>query len=115
MIARYSILLPLKISIPEGERLTPISEETEIGPITIHPPVQAAQSPASQPSNPSLPLMNLANELFPADPQTATEQILMNGRPSVQVNLLRIDYHRNEFQRDDSSPGEPSLWDPPLG
>jgi len=114
MIARLSVLLPIKISIPEGEILAPAVYESEFGQLTIHPPVAAITSLTSQLSDPTLPLMNLAEQLARATPQVGTGDVLLNGRKTVLANLLQIEYRRETFIRDAPTEGRTAADDPPL-
>ena len=114
MIARLSVLLPVKISIPEGEALEPTVHDSEFGQLTIHPPVAALTTLTSQVSDPALPLMNLVDKLVPATSQEGTEHVLLNGRKTVLTNLLQIEYRRDTFCRDAHTQEGTPADDPPV-
>jgi hypothetical protein len=113
MIARFTVLLPIKITIPEGEPLTPETQTTPFGRLAIYPPMAAATSLTSRLFDPAMPLMNLADKVVPAAPQAATSDVLLNDRKTTLANLLLIEYRKDSFVRD-SPTQERAPDDPPV-
>src|SRR2546422_5230205 len=84
MLARLRILLPFKITIPEGENLQP--QEYDVAPyrVVLHPPLQADIDIAAELADLTAPLLGLDRGLIPAAPPRATDAILLDGRRTIQ-------------------------------
>lgn len=114
MLARLRILLPFKITIPEGENLQP--QEYDVAPyrVVLHPPLQADIDIAAELADLTAPLLGLDRGLIPAAPPRATDAILLDGRRTIQANLLQVDFFKDQFDRrrsvGEAGPGD----DPPL-
>ena len=77
MLARLHVLLPFSLQVREGETF-PVNEYIEDGyKIRVLLPVKTD---------------------VPASPGTADE-VLINGRPAVSCNGLRVDFYKEEFDR----------------
>src|SRR2546426_3934548 len=99
MLARLRILLPFKITIPEGENLQP--QEYDVAPyrVVLHPPLQADIDIAAELADLTAPLLGLDRGLIPAAPPRATDAILLDGRRTIQANLLQVDFFKDQFDR----------------
>ena len=99
MIARVRILLPFTLSVRQGDRLKP--EEFAHGDYTVRiwpPCVAAVDLRETQPVSP-VPIRNVLENLVPGENQVATTSIRMDGVPTIQANLLQIDFTKPEFDR----------------
>lgn len=86
MLARLLVLLPFSLTVPEGERF-PIYEYLDQGyTVRIFPP-----SRSDRPR-----------------PVDEVEEISMDGVPAFQADALRIDFHKESFDR-----AKDSFFDPP--
>lgn len=101
MIARFKVLLPFTLSVPQGENLTSHESRHDAYVLKIYPPTQATLSAADfEPvSLSSVSLRSVLDRLRPVDVQQTTEIILMDGTPTVQANLLQLDFIKSEFDR----------------
>jgi hypothetical protein len=99
MIARLKLLLPYCFSISDDLVLSPYEYKYNEYKIIIYPPYQTAldyhaicnSSPAQ--TEEILKSMNPSNELI------LNDKILMNGKPSIQANLLQIDFIKDFYDR----------------
>src|SRR2546425_7593231 len=114
MLARLRILLPFKITIPEGENLQP--QEYDVAPyrVVLHPPLQADIDIAAELADLTAPLLGLDRGLIPAAPPRATDAILLDGRRTIQANLLQVDFFKDQFDRRRSVGEAGPGGDPPL-
>ena len=114
MIARFRFLLPYAFSMLMSSELTPF--EFERGPyrIRIHPPCQALLDAHDVSLTSSFPTRELLNMIAPATPQRTTDAIKINGFPTIQANLLQIDFIKEDFDRRMFANGQESESDPPI-
>jgi len=87
MLARIHILLPYAFTIPEGEKYPIYEYEGEGYRVRVYPPVRSEK----------------------ADHHTDAEEIAINGVKAFNADVLRIDFQRESFNRN-----EYSEYDPPL-
>ncbi len=88
MLARLFVLLRSPVTIPEGEKF-PVCEYEDTGyRVRVYPPVRSERAAAPD----------------------AGDQIKINGVPAFQADALRIDFHKENFER-----GRESPYDPPEG
>lgn len=87
MIARLYIVLPFSVQIPENEPFKIFRYEENGYGISVHPPVKSD---------------------VPASAGTA-DKIFMNERPTIYCNVLRVYFHREEFDRLEGSEIDPSI------
>ena len=99
MIARLRILLPFNFSVRQGDELPPHEFIYGEYRVRIYPPCQAAVDPADVETLSPVPLRDIIEQLRPADVQTATHSIRMDDAPTIQANLLQIDFLKADFDR----------------
>jgi len=88
MLARLFVLLPFSLTIPEGEQF-PVYEYADEGyHVRIFPPGRSDR---------------------PGPPPDEVDQILIDGVPAFQADALRIDFHKESFDR-----SKERNFDPPL-
>lgn len=75
MIAKFHLLLPFSLQVPEGEKFKVFSYEENGYRVSVYPPAQSE---------------------VPAGVATP-DKTLMNGRPYISCNALRFDFHKEEF------------------
>jgi hypothetical protein len=80
--------------------MTPIDYDSDGVIAKIYPPVRAVASDGKRP----------LSELAPAKEQTTTNQVIVNGTPTVPANLLRVEIRRDDFDR---RAGKDVKYDPP--
>lgn len=118
MIARFRVLLPFAFSVRQGDDLKPCEFVLGDYRVRIHPPSQATIDPADTEAVSPVPLCNALEGLRPLDPQNTTDSILMDGVPTIQANLLQIDFLKAEFDRRQLGAPPPegleALGDPPV-
>jgi hypothetical protein len=102
MIVRFRILLPFKFSIPEGSHLDAVEFEQPPYRVVIHPPLEAVLDTNPEFKGLQLPLIEVGHGIVPSDPQQLRDYIRMNGKPTLQANLLQIDVHNDYFDRRDN-------------
>ncbi len=99
MIARFRALLPFSFSIPKGEDLAPVEFVEEPYTVRIHPPRKAAIDPMETQATSRVPVRQSLENIRPADEQDATDAILMDGLPTIQANMIQIDFVKDDFDR----------------
>ncbi len=115
MIARLRILLPFNFSVRQGDELPPHEFIYGEYRVRIYPPCQAAVDPADAETLSPVPLRDIIEQLRPADVQTATHSIRMDDAPTIQANLLQIDFLKADFDRRRILPGGLlEAGDPPI-
>src|SRR5713101_7511768 len=117
MIARFRILLPFEFSIPQGTELTPYAFTHGEYSVTItllpHRVINAVEDAAVSGDY----LANIAQ----ANVEQVNNAIRVDDAPTIQTNLLQIDFRKPDFDRRNSfltaaaSPDElENLGDPPI-
>ncbi len=114
MIARFRILLPFNLSVRQGDELPPHEFTHGEYRVRIYCPCQAAVDPADAETLSPVPLGDIIEQLRPADVQTATHSIRMDDAPTIQANLLQIDFLKADFDRRRILPGGLEAGDPPI-
>jgi len=117
MIARFRLLLPFAICVPQGEALSPYDFDLGVYRVRVHPPRLAGINSADCGVLCPTPVDDLLQQLKKDVPQDATEMVRMENAPTIQANLLAVDFHKPEFDRRKSTlapPVDPSGGDPPL-
>jgi hypothetical protein len=115
MIARAYILLPFTLSIRQNEGLEPYDFDKDACRVRVYPPCQCDLTPTEVATTSPTPMGDIIRRLQPAAQQTATETVVINGTPTVQANLLHIDFIKADFDRrptgraTDYALGDPSL------
>lgn len=100
MIGRFRVVLPYEITIEADRPLEPRDITVAGCPARLYPPYQAAIDPSLLDPASTDPLARVLDQLDPAEPPRITGQILLNGSPTAQANVVRLDIHRDEFSRD---------------
>jgi hypothetical protein len=108
VIARFHILLPFSLAIPNGEELAPYDLDGQGYRVTVHPPVLGALN-YQEIDQPSTTLGESIRRIEPAAIQATTDLIQVDGRPTLHANLLRIDFHKEDFDRRKTDPGADDL------
>lgn len=118
MIARLRVLLPFALSVPHGDELKP--HEFSLGEyrVKVYPPCQAAINLADTEAVSPVPVRDLLEQLRPAEPQDVFDSIRIDGVPTIQANLLQIDFLKADFDRRRLTASRPedfeTIGDPPL-
>jgi hypothetical protein len=99
VIARFHILLPFHLLVPESEDLAPYEVQHSGDRVTVYPPAQAKLIAEQVAFTAPTSMNELITGLEPADPQQAIEYVKINQRNCIRANLLRLDFHRNHFDR----------------
>lgn len=88
MLARFHILLPFNLILPDGETFSIYGIEIEDYKVHIYPPA-------------------------PSDAQTENQKLdefYIGGKKAVEVNALRIDFIKEDFRRDEDSECDPPYY-----
>lgn len=114
MIARFRVMLPFKLSIPEGLDLNSYEIERNGYKIVVHPPIQAQLRIEPENVDLSVPAREVTRKIVPATPQRPTALIKLNGSDTIQANLLELDFKKcggHDFDREarDDPPYEIAL------
>ncbi len=104
MIARARILLPFLIPVVAGQVLEPYKYEHQRYQIRVYPPLQSVREVVTNGidlARPDFQLhpRTLVELLSPSEPQQATPAVRINDQPSVQTDLLQIDFAAEDFNR----------------
>ena len=99
MIARFRILLPFNLSVPQGDELPPHEFTHGEYRVRIYCPCEAAVDSADTETLSPTPLLDIIPQLRPADIQSATDLIRMDGALTIQANLVQIDFLKADFDR----------------
>lgn len=99
MIARLTILLPFTLSVRQVDRFGEYEFDLGEHRVKIYPPCQAAVNPRDTEAVSPVPMNDVLELLKPADVQEVTDSILMDGAPTIQANLLQIDFAKAAFDR----------------
>src|SRR5262249_15211253 len=108
MLARFTVLLPFSLTVPQGESLQPYEFQRGAYRIKIYPPLQANIDYAELGMCSPLSLGEIILKVQPAPPKT-TDMVLINNAPTIQMNLLQIDFMKEDFDRSPSSDPERQL------
>ena len=94
MLARVWVHLPYAFHRLPDDSLQPIRFRTGPTFASVYPPIQSI---SDEPSN---DLVNgVPTHLLPAKDLRLTEMVRINGRATLAVNLLQIDFHAKRFNR----------------
>src|SRR5438876_11738953 len=104
MLARGRVLLPYTISIRQADSLTPEEFDRNGYRIRVSAPYQAATSILAL-ADPAIVPSDLVYALHPADPSTVDPGTIIDGRPTVPANAIRIDVFKHDFDRRVASAG----------
>ncbi len=85
MLARLFLLLPFSVTVPEGEQYTVIGYQDQGYSVRVMPPGRSDKP----------------------GPVGGADEIRMDGLPAFQADVLRIDFHRESFNRAKDSPCDP--------
>ncbi len=99
MIARFRILLPFTFSVREGDDVAPFEFVKAPYRVKVYSPCQAAIDPSETKAISRVPVRQSLDGVRPADKQNATDAILMDGTPTIQANLLQVDFVKEDFDR----------------
>lgn len=98
MIARFRILLPFEITISAEEHLEPFDVEVRGLRARVYPPYRSAVDRAILEVDSRRPLSEVIGQLGPAVVEPNPD-VLLNGQPTFQANVLQIDFYATEFDR----------------
>src|SRR2546425_4707122 len=112
MLARFRVLLPYTISIRQDDSLTPEEFDRDGYRIRVYAPYQAATSILAL-ADPAIVPSDLVYALHPADPSTVDPGTIIDGRPTVPANAIRIDVFKPDFDHRVASAGHAGSDDPP--
>ncbi len=99
MIARFRVLLPFRFSVRHGDELTPYEYLQGGYRVRVYPPRQSAVNPADLEVTRPVPVFTLIEQLAQDRPPDVTDAVTMNGAPTIQADLLQIDFLKAEFDR----------------
>ncbi len=100
MLARFKVLLPFVFTIPFDSRLVPLSFRFEEYQATLYPPTQANIEASVVNITSRKPFADAGANLDAARLSTPTETIKINGKETIQANLMQIDFlAAREFER----------------
>lgn len=85
MLARLSVLLPFNLTIPEGEQFNVYEYEDSGYKVRFYPPGRSDRAPSI----------------------TGPDQLKIDGIPAFQADALRIDFHKDSFDRRIEVPCDP--------
>ncbi len=110
MIARFRILLPYTVFVPEGARLDPIKQTVASYQVTIHPPYQTKLLLQDLDLFSEKSPIDLLEDLEPVSDPTFFDQVLIGGRRGGPSTLIQIDFQADSFSRKRGQ--EPQRIDP---
>jgi hypothetical protein len=99
MIARYSFLLPYTFSVKNGSTFSFQEFKREGYIIRLFPPQQCAVDTARFDVSKGASVDELADQIRPARSLEANKHVLLDGLPSIDANLILIEFHGREFRR----------------
>lgn len=114
MIARFRVLLPFTLSLRQGDVIRPVGLSRGGYSLTLFPPYEARVKSAALAASSTTPLRQVLEDLLPAEPQGATETVLVSDAPSIPANALQIDVHKETFDRRRNISGPETNADPPI-
>ncbi len=85
MLARLFVLLPFNLTVPDGEQFIVYEYEDSGYKVRFYPPGRSDRAPSS----------------------TDPDQLKINGIPAFQAEVLRIDFHKDSFDRRSEIPCDP--------
>ena len=114
MIAAFRVLLPFNLYVPTGEKLSWLLLKVQNLDCKIYPPYQADidYRDFSQESSESIEVL-LSRLKAVRDPQPS-QNIRINDKTTAKANVLHIDFHKDDFNRNIPEEGELPIYDPPL-
>jgi hypothetical protein len=99
MIARCHILLPFELSVPIDESMEPIEYDRDGYHLRLYAPGWTPLSYAEFQPTRGNELGQLVKKLEYHTPQVPPAPALVNGVPTFDANVIRIDFHKTEFDR----------------
>jgi hypothetical protein len=99
MIARFNILLPFSLTKRADQALSPIQFVQDQYMVTLRPPVQGALTWADIDPIRQITFEEVISRIQPADRQLENPAVQLDGVPSLQANLLQIDFSKQDFDR----------------
>jgi hypothetical protein len=67
--------------------------------VHVHPPIQGSPPPVPTFPGDVVPMWAAAQMILPSPAPQPSKQVRVNGAPAIIVNVLVIDFHRDEFDR----------------
>jgi hypothetical protein len=99
IIARFKILLPYEVHIPQSADLQPYNFTRSGYQVTIYPPLQVGIPPSAVEASSPVPSRDILEQLVPVDPPEVNSSVLINGIPTIRANMLQADFHKDDFDR----------------
>src|SRR5262245_50386003 len=99
MIARFTTLLPFVMTVKQDGCLKAYPFSYGEYRVTVFPPLQSRISYEEAATFPSVSLGEIASRLEPESSQGATTKMSINDVPTIQADLLQIDFSKDEFDR----------------
>ena len=110
MIARFRILLPYLIFIPENEQFSDFEFDLEGLKVRISPPFQSTLHFHEFVLGKAPTLTRLIDELKPASKIVVTDSLLIDGRPVIECNCIQIDFIAEDFIRNMNKVDNQPSW-----
>lgn len=95
MIARVYVLLPFSLSLKADDSFPPIATVFGAYTVKLYPPCSSAFDLADS----TVPIVQRGHQLRPADSPILSNSIVMAGSPTVQANLLHLEFYKDTFNR----------------
>jgi hypothetical protein len=99
VIARFRILLPFAIAIPQNENLDPHEFDRGTYRIRVHSPYRTVLDPHDVEMRSNVPLLESIDKLGPTANLPANDTVRVNGVQTYDANALQIDFIKDEFDR----------------
>lgn len=78
----------------------------------MYPPLQVAIPPDAVEASSPVPSRDILEQLVPVDPPEVNSSMLINGIPTIQANMLQVDFHKDDFDRRPLDPQSGVVGDP---
>lgn len=91
--------MPYKLYIPSGLDLKPLILEEDVYQITILPLYQCSVDYSKLGLESIEPILNITKNLAPEKSPKITNNVLVNGEKTISVNVLQINFHKDNFKR----------------
>jgi hypothetical protein len=99
MIAQIFILLPYRFAVPAGSALPAFDMTLDGQTARVFPPYRSQVDRSTLDVDSPNALTSIADQIGPQVPPETTEQVLIDGSPTVLTDALCIEFRREDFDR----------------
>ena len=110
MIARFRVRLPFSFLVPAKLTFPEIDTAMAGYRVVLRGPLQS-RKPTSNETAAAVPVVVIGEEIIPANPPRILDQVSIDGREAFQADLIQLDFHKADFNRQNAVRNSPT--DPP--